>query len=240
MQRLVRFGVLLIILALIGVTPVAAQNTSGAIAGTITDTQGGVLPGVTLTITNAETGVGRSAVTEGDGKYRFAGLQPGRYDLKAELQGFSTVEVKSIVLTVGLEYPKDIAMGVQALQESVTVTGEAPVVETTKSEVGGVVTQDQIKILPVQDRSVVNLTLLMPGTGQDTARVKRPNASVGAAIGTASTNFLVDGVPNVTAKTAEPRSTRSSTAMGAEVLPRISAPATSSSRATPAPAPTRG
>jgi len=206
MQRLVRFGALLIVLALIGVRPAAAQNTSGAIAGTITDTQGGVLPGVTLIVTNAETGVARSAVTEGNGKYRFAGLQPGRYDLKAELQGFSTVEVKNIVLTVGLEYPKDISMGVQTLQESVTVTGEAPVVETTKSEVGGVVTQDQIKILPVQDRSVVNLTLLMPGTGQDTARVKRPNASVGAAIGTASTNFLVDGVPNVTAKTAEPRS----------------------------------
>jgi hypothetical protein len=47
------------------------------------------------------------------GRYRFAGLQPGRYDLKAELQGFGTVEVKSIVLTIGLEYPKDIQMGVQ-------------------------------------------------------------------------------------------------------------------------------
>src|SRR5262245_35530505 len=206
MPRLVRFGVLLIILALIGATPAAAQNTSGAIAGTITDTQGGVLPGVTLTVTNAETGVARTSITEADGKYRFAGLQPGRYDLRAELQGFSTVDGKSIVLTVGLEYPKDIQMGVQTLQESVTVTGEAPVVETTKTEVGAVVTQEQIAVLPVQDRSVVNLTLLVPATGQDTARVKRPNASVGAAIGTASTNFLVDGVPNVTAKTAEPRS----------------------------------
>src|SRR5437879_5061867 len=68
------------------------------------------------------------------------------------------------------------------------------------------VTREQISVLPGQDRSVVNLTLLVPATGQDTARVKRPNASVGAAIGTASTNFLVDGVPNVTAKTAEPRS----------------------------------
>jgi hypothetical protein len=98
-----------------------------------------VLPGVTLTVTNAETGVPRTAVTEGDGRYRFAGLQPGRYDLKAELQGFGTVEVKSIVLTIGLEYPKDIQMGVQTLQESVTVTGEAPVVETTRTEVGAVV-----------------------------------------------------------------------------------------------------
>jgi len=206
MQRIARFGTLLVILALVCAGPAAAQNTSGAITGTITDTQGGVLPGVTLTVTNAETGVARTAVTEADGRYRFAGLQPGRYDLKAELQGFGTVEVKSIVLTVGLEYPKDIQMGVQTLQESVTVTGEAPVVETTRTEVGAVVTQEQISILPVQDRSVVNLTLLVPATGQDTARVKRPNASVGAAIGTASTNFLVDGVPNVTAKTAEPRS----------------------------------
>ena len=145
-------------------------------------------------------------MTEADGKYRAAGLPPGRYEIRAELQGFATVEVKNIVLTIGLEYPKDISMGVQTLQESVTVTGEAPVVETTKTEVGAVVTQEQISILPVQDRSVVNLALLMPATGQDTARVKRPNASVGAAIGTASTNFLVDGVPNVTAKTAEPRS----------------------------------
>ena len=180
MLRIARFGTLLVILALIVAAPAAAQNTSGAVSGTITDTQGGVLPGVTVTLTNAENGNVRTTVTEADGKYRAPGLPPGRYEIKAELQGFATVEVKNIVLTIGLEYPKDISMGVQTLQESVTVTGEAPVVETTRTEVGGVVTQEQIATLPVQDRSVVNLTLLMPGTGQDTARVKRPNASVGA------------------------------------------------------------
>src|SRR5712691_3957207 len=124
MPRIARFGILVVILALVGAGTAAAQNTSGAIAGTITDTQGGVLPGVSITVTNSETGVARTSVTEGDGRYRFAGLQPGRYDLRAELQGFSTVEVKNIVLTIGLEYPKDISMGVQTLQESVTVTGE--------------------------------------------------------------------------------------------------------------------
>jgi carboxypeptidase family protein len=205
-QRIALFVALVVVLALGRAVPAAAQATTGAITGTITDTQGGVLPGVTLTVTNTDNGNTRAAVTEADGQYRLAGLPPGRYDIRAELQGFSTVDVKGVVLTIGLEYPKDISMGVQTLQESVTVTGEAPVVETTKTEVGGVVTQEQISILPVQDRSVVNLALLMPGTGQDTARVKRPNASIGAAIGTASTNHLVDGVPNVTAKTAEPRS----------------------------------
>src|SRR6266550_6388673 len=107
MQRTLRFGTLLVLLAsLIFAGTATAQNTSGAIAGTITDTQGGVLPGVSITVTNADTGVARTEVTEGDGKYRFAGLQPGRYELKAELQGFATVDVKNIGLTIGLEYPK--------------------------------------------------------------------------------------------------------------------------------------
>ena len=103
MQRIARFGTLLVLLAFVSAAPAAAQNTSGAIAGTITDTQGGVLPGVTLTVTNTDTGVARTAVTEADGRYRFAGLQPGRYALKAELQGFGSVEVKDIALTIGLE-----------------------------------------------------------------------------------------------------------------------------------------
>jgi hypothetical protein len=200
------FVALIVVLALGRVAPAAAQNTSGVIDGTITDTQGGVLPGVTLTVTNSDNGNARTAVTEGDGKYRFPGLPPGRYEIKAELQGFATVDVKNIALTIGLEYPKDIQMGVQTLQESVTVTGEAPIVETTKTEVGGVVTQEQISLLPVQDRSVVNLAMLMPATSQDVTRVKRPATQVGAGINAAATNMLVDGMPNVTAKTAEPRS----------------------------------
>ena len=161
---------------------------------------------MTLTVTNSDNGNARTDVTGGDGKYRLAGLPPGKYEIKAELQGFAIVEVKNIVLTIGLEYPKNIQMGVQTLQESVTVTGEAPIVETTKTEIGGVVTQEQIAVLPVQDRSVVNLAMLMPATGQDVTRTKRPATQVGAGINAAATNMLVDGMPNVTAKTAEPRS----------------------------------
>jgi len=68
---------LILVWALIAAIPVAAQGTGGMIAGTIKDAQGGVLPGVTLTVRNVETGVTRTIVTEGDGTYRFAGLQPG-------------------------------------------------------------------------------------------------------------------------------------------------------------------
>lgn len=89
------FAMLLIILtAAVALTaaPAAAQTTNAVIAGVVADAQGGVLPGVTLTARNAETGFTRTVVTEGDGRYRLAGLPPGRYDLRAELQGFGPAE----------------------------------------------------------------------------------------------------------------------------------------------------
>src|SRR5438105_1968593 len=129
--------------------PAHAQAASAVIAGTISDTQGGVLPGVTITVTNAESGTVRTAVTEADGKYRVPGISPGRYNLTAELPGFQTVSVKDITLVIGQEYTRDFQLGLSTLQESVTVTGEAPIVEATKTEVATVVTQEQIATLPV-------------------------------------------------------------------------------------------
>ena len=81
--------------------PALAQAASASISGTIADAQGGVLPGVTITVQNAESGTVRTGVTEADGKYRVAGLNPGRYNLTAELPGFQTIAVKDIVLVVG-------------------------------------------------------------------------------------------------------------------------------------------
>jgi hypothetical protein len=72
------------------------------VQGTIQDAQKAVLPGVVLTLRNIETGVVRSTVSEGDGQYRFAGLQSGTYELKAELQGFATVTVERLTITIGL------------------------------------------------------------------------------------------------------------------------------------------
>ena len=112
-------------------TPAWAQGSGAVIIGTIVDAQGGVLPGVSLTLRNIETGTTRTAVSEGDGKYRVAALPPGRYDLTAELAGFSKAEVKNVTLTIGLELRRDLTMSLQGVQESLTVTGEAPVVETT-------------------------------------------------------------------------------------------------------------
>jgi len=185
--------------------PAHAQAASAVIAGTITDTQAGVLPGVTVTVTNAESGTVRTGVTEADGKYRVPGLAPGRYNLTAELPGFQTVEVKDITLVIGQEYARDLQLGLSTLQENVTVTGEAPIVESTKTEVATVVTAEQIATLPVQDRTALSLSLLLPGTSVDVTRPKRNATNVGAGVTTSGTTYLVDGLSNAVAKSGEQR-----------------------------------
>ena len=202
-RRVCQLAVLLLALDLGLSASARAQAENGVITGTITDTQGGVLPGATLTVRNAESGVTRTALSEANGRYRVAALPPGRYNLTVELQGFATVEVKDITITIGLEYPRDISMGLSNVQESVTVTGQAPVVETRKTEVGAVITQEQIAALPFQDRGTLGLALLMPGTGIDTTRAKRNAVNLGAGISTSSTSYLVDGLSNAVAKSGE-------------------------------------
>src|SRR6185503_10829696 len=119
---------------------------------------GGVLPGVTVTVRNVDTGIIRTVVTEGDGRYRVAALPSGRYDIRAELQGFTTAEVTALTLTLNQELRQDVTMTVGALQETITVTAQAPVIEPTTSEVGGLITQEQIATLPIANRSAVSLS----------------------------------------------------------------------------------
>jgi hypothetical protein len=204
-RRVIQFTALILAILLGLALPARGQVANAVITGIVTDAQGGVLPGVTITVRNAESGVTRTIVTEADGRYRLGGLPPGRYNLTAELQGFANVDVKDVTLTLGLEYPRDFSMGVQGLQESITVTGESPVVETTKTEVAAVVTQDQIETLPTGDRVALRLSLLLPGVAIDTTRAKRNAVNLGAGISTSSTTYLVDGLSNATAISGEQR-----------------------------------
>jgi Carboxypeptidase regulatory-like domain len=184
---------------------VATQTTNGVIAGTVSDAQAAVLPGVTVSIRNVETGLTRSVVTEADGRYRFAALPPGRYNLRAELQGFGPVDVTEITLNIGTELLRNVTMQVQGVQESVTVSGEAAVVETTRTEVSAVVTQQQMDMLPLETRQPIGLALLLPGTSQDAVRKGKFNANIGAGAFTMASGLLVDGMWNKEANTGEPR-----------------------------------
>lgn len=176
--------VLALVLACVpGLPASAAAQGNGVIAGTIRDGQGGVLPGVTLTLRNVESGAVRTAVSESNGTYRMPGLSPGRYQLSAELAGFATAAIADLTITIGLELQRDVTMGLQALQETLTVTAEAPVVETTQTEVAAVVTQDQIEQLPVANRQPISLALLLPGTSMNNLSGRRPTATIGAGGG---------------------------------------------------------
>ncbi|OFW51397.1 MAG: hypothetical protein A3G77_06650 [Acidobacteria bacterium RIFCSPLOWO2_12_FULL_68_19] len=198
-----RTGSVLFLIALVLSVPglvasAAAQGAGGVITGTVRDAQGGVLPGVTLTLRNVESGAVREAVTEENGTYRLQGLQPGRYELRAELTGFAAAEVRDIVITIGLNLQRDVTMGLQALQETVSVTAEAPVVETTQTEVASVITQEQIESLPIANRQPISLALLLPGTSMDATTARRSQANIGA--GGASNQmsiYHVDGGMNM-------------------------------------------
>jgi hypothetical protein len=195
------------------------QGAGASIEGVAKDQQGGVLPGVTVTMRNQDTGVTRTATTETDGRYRFLALSPGRYRLSAVLSGFTSKDVGDITLTIGLSVTQDLTMGIQTVQESVTVSGQAPTVDTTKSEVAGVVTQQQIQTLPVNSRQFLNLALLMPGTSQDAARSFYNNVTIGAGTSFYSNGFLVDGVNNTWAEEGEPRQNFPQGAVGIQGQP---------------------
>src|SRR5436853_5300916 len=95
------------------VSPAFAQGAGASIEGVVKDQQGGVLPGVTVTLRNLDSGVIRTSTTEPDGRYRFLALAPGRYHVSAELSGFAPKDVGDIQITIGLSVTQDFTMGLQ-------------------------------------------------------------------------------------------------------------------------------
>jgi hypothetical protein len=143
--------------------PVYAQlGGSANVAGVVTDDSGGALPGVTVTITNTATGRVQTLVTSAEGRYRAVALPPGPYEVAAELQGFAAVR-RGITLVVGSEATLDLALGVANLAETITVTGEAPLIEVSRSQPSSVITAAQLENMPVISRNFLVLAQLMPG-----------------------------------------------------------------------------
>src|SRR5512143_1602601 len=117
---------ILLVLAL--VAPAFAQQTTGNLVGRVLDEQKAAVPGVTVTATNAATGFKRTAVSDAEGVYRFTALPVGNYDMVLELQGFATIDRKGIQVTVGQTFTLDFELKVAKVAETVTVTGETPLV----------------------------------------------------------------------------------------------------------------
>src|SRR5262245_33176476 len=149
---------------LVGVASSAlAQLPTGTILGTVRDAAGARIPGATLTATNTETGLSRTAISGDDGSYRFAALPVGAYEVRATLDGFQTAVRTGLRLTVGQDAVVNFALAVGAVNETVEVRAEAPLVNTTSASLGALVNADAVADLPLNGRNYIDLTFLQAG-----------------------------------------------------------------------------
>lgn len=196
------FGPLLFVVLVMAAAPVAAQLTSGTIRGLVKDETGGALPGADVSITNTETGITRSLITNEQGRFEAPNLQVGAYEVAATLSGFRKAVRAGIVLVVGRTAVVDLTLPVAAVEEALIVTGDAPLVETTSATVSNLIDAKKVQDLPLVNRDLTQLAFLQPGV------VKIPSSgnqgifggmgdkfSVAGARGTQNL-YLLDGVSN--------------------------------------------
>ena len=174
--------------------PVFAQGGRAEINGTVMDAQKAVLPGATITVTNNDTGLTREAVTDSAGRYVIPQLLPGTYTVRAELSGFQPMVRNGMAVRVGEELTVTLTLPLAGVAETLVVTAEAPLVESTSNRIGTNITSSEIDALPSANRSQFSLMQTIPGL----VPVLQPGSFEGgqfSANGQATTSnlFLVDG-----------------------------------------------
>lgn len=156
---------LCLVVGLFLVPAMQAQNV-GAVSGRVTDTTDAVIPGATVEFRNLDTGVSRTVTSDAQGNYRAPELPLGNYQIEASFAGFQKVQRTGVQLTLGRDATVNFQLPVGEVQEVVTVTGDAPLVETTKADMGSLVTREQISELPLRNRDFSQLITLQAGTTQ--------------------------------------------------------------------------
>jgi hypothetical protein len=147
----------------IAVPAAVAQSVSGTILGTVTDTSGAVVSGAKVTILNEGTALTRTVTSDANGEYTAPSLPTGRYTVMTEMTGFKALALSNIEVGVDQHVRINLKLDVGAMTESVSVKAEAPLVQTSSSELGTTVNNEQIEALPLNGRNFVNLTRTIPG-----------------------------------------------------------------------------
>ncbi len=145
----------------------AQTAATGNVEGVVTDPSGAVLPGVTVVVRNLGTNATRQAITDEGGRYRATALQPGTYEVTATLSGFDAQPLTDIPVLVGQTIAIDIRMRTAGVTETVTVTGESPMIDTNRTDVSNVVGEKAIENLPINGRRWENFVLLGPAVTND-------------------------------------------------------------------------
>jgi hypothetical protein len=159
--------VCLLILVLFGARPVAAQTATGTVSGTVTDAQGLAMANVNVLVRNTDTGNETTYPTNDSGLYTAPYLQPGNYEVRASRAGFQTVVSTGVAVHVGQNLTINLQLPVQTQAETVTVTEQAPILETEKTESSQTVNQNLVEGLPLVARRWENFVLLTPAVTTD-------------------------------------------------------------------------
>ncbi|MPZ16308.1 MAG: TonB-dependent receptor plug domain-containing protein [Luteitalea sp.] len=189
--------ILVLVAACAFAAPTAAQQGSTEIRGQVVDEQGAVLPGVSVTVRNQETGMFRETVSNTEGTYFISGVTPGQYEITAQLEGFKRYQRRDVSLAIGRTSTVDIRLEVGALEDAITVTAETPLVDVTSKEVGGNITSRELVALPSINRNYIGFIGLLPGVipnistesfGSDSINVNGQDAR--------NNNYMLDGANN--------------------------------------------
>jgi hypothetical protein len=181
----------------------SAQDPRGAVAGRIVDSSGGALPGVTVTVTNTATGTVNTAVSDEQGRYSIPFISVGQYDITVELTGFKRVSQKAVEVRIADRLAIDFTLDVGGLEETVTVEGGAPLLETRSASQGQVIDEKRIQLMPLSDGNPFTLTRLAAGTVYTgDLKFSRPFDNAGTSAVTANgaaggNEFTMDGSPNM-------------------------------------------
>ena len=192
----------------VGLLPgsLAAQAVTGTILGTVTDSTGALIPGATITLTHAGTGLTRTVVSDAAGEYTAPSLPTGKYTVTAELSGFKTVAQPDVDLGVDQRVRINVRLEIGTVSETITITGQSPLVQISSSELGTTVSEEQIKTLPLNGRNFVNLTRTVPGVVRGIPGANIDGAGSLAWRASASfsangqrprdNNYMLDGIDN--------------------------------------------
>jgi hypothetical protein len=193
MKSVYRFGLVLSVCLLL-VAPVAVlAQTTGMIDGAITDQSGAALPGVTVELSGIKLQGARSTVTSADGRYRFLSLTPGEYTVTATLAGFGKVQKKATV-SLDATVSANLQLNLSTTAE-VTVTGEAPLIDSTSTTAGSNFAGKVIDKLPLASRNYADVVFVQPGVQADNGETQGRSLAISVYGSTSAENsFLIDGV----------------------------------------------
>src|SRR5713226_5605435 len=164
-----RAGTAIVALITLGTCLVFAQTSTATILGVVRDTSGALVPGESITVKHTESGLTRTVVSGERGAYTVPLLPVGPYEITTTMPGFKQMVRSGINLVIGQEAVVDLTLEVGANAEQVTVTEEAPLVNTTTSSTSGVITEQQVKDLPLNGRSFDQLLTLNAGVTNTTS-----------------------------------------------------------------------